>query len=119
MCSPLAGVTCDAAANAGICARAALPARRPPTQTRTTTGTQLRNRFMTKVNTSSALPVDPVRQFHQEAVVGPQAEQIAQVAAEPARALDVAGALAPLAPHHEQRRAGPVFPAKHDIGAEL
>src|SRR5207302_1161194 len=65
------------------------------------------------------LAVDPVRQLHQEAVVGLQAEQIAQVAAKAALALDVARVLAPLAPHHEQRRAGPIFPAEHHIRPEL
>src|SRR2546428_6547968 len=65
------------------------------------------------------LPIDPIRQLHQEAVVGPQAEQIAQVAAEAPRALDAARALAPLTPDDEQRRAGPVFPTEHDVGAEL
>src|SRR6266581_8077610 len=65
------------------------------------------------------LPIDPIRQLDQEAVVGPQAEQIAQVAAEAPRALDAARALAPLAPHDEQRRAGAVLPAEHDVGTEL
>src|SRR6266566_1857315 len=65
------------------------------------------------------LPIDPIRQLHQEAVVGPQAEQIAQVAAEAPRALDAARALAPLAPDDEERRAGAVLPTEHDVGAEL
>src|SRR5438034_511124 len=65
------------------------------------------------------LPIDPIRQLHQEAVVGPQAEQIAQVAAEAARPLDARGSLAPLTPDHEQRRAGAVLPSEHDVGAEL
>src|SRR3989475_9036177 len=65
------------------------------------------------------LPIDPIRQLHQEAVVGPQAEQIAQVAAEAARPLDARGSLAPLTPDHEQRRAGAVLPTEHDVGTEL
>src|SRR3989442_11382853 len=65
------------------------------------------------------LPIDPIRQLHQEAVVGPQAEQIAQVAAEAARPLDARGSLAPLAPHDEERRAGSVLPTENDVGAEL
>src|SRR2546430_10989242 len=67
----------------------------------------------------AALPVDPVRQLHEEGVVGPQAEQIAQVAAEAARALGAVRLLTPLTPYHEQRRAGPVLPAQHDVGVEL
>src|SRR5256886_1127890 len=65
------------------------------------------------------LPIDPIRQLHQEAVVGPHAEQVAQVAAEAARPLDARGSLAPLTPDYEQRRAGPVFPTEYDVGAEL
>src|SRR5947209_6666544 len=65
------------------------------------------------------LPIDPIRQLHQEAVVGPQAEQIAQVAAEATRPLDAGGPLAPLTPDDEERRAGAVFPTEHDVGAEL
>src|SRR6058998_3856475 len=65
------------------------------------------------------LPIDPIRQLHQEAVVGPQAEQIAQVAAEGTRPLDAGGSLAPLTPDYEQRRAGAVLPTEHDVGAEL
>src|SRR2546423_7114734 len=67
----------------------------------------------------SRLAVDPVRQLHQEAVVGPQVEEIAQVAPQAARALGAVRLLTPLAPHHEQGRAGPVFPAKHHIRVEL
>src|SRR5260370_27793387 len=44
---------------------------------------------------------------------------MAEVAPERARALDTAEPVAPLAPHHEQRRAGPVLPAEHDVRAEL
>src|SRR2546425_13349035 len=58
------------------------------------------------------LPIDPIRQLHQEAVVGPQAEQIAQVAAEATRPLDARGPLAPLTPDYEQRRAGAVLPTE-------
>src|SRR2546430_12153203 len=67
----------------------------------------------------AALPVDPVRQLHEEGVVGPQAEQIAQAAAEAARALGAGRLLPPLAPHPEHSRAGPVLPAQHDVGVEL
>src|SRR3989441_4570631 len=65
------------------------------------------------------LPIDPIRHLHQEAVVGPQAEQIAQVTAEAARPLDARGSLAPLAPHDEERRAGAVLPTEHDVRTEL
>src|SRR3989441_4251650 len=65
------------------------------------------------------LPIDPIRQLHQEAVVGPQAEQIAQVTAEATRPLDARGPLAPLTPDYEQRRAGAVLPTEHHVGAEL
>src|SRR6266550_549567 len=67
----------------------------------------------------SCLAIDPVRQLHQEAVVGPQIEQIVQVAAEAARALETGGPLPALTPHHEQRRPGPVLPAEHHVRAEL
>src|SRR5207247_727644 len=65
------------------------------------------------------LTVDPVRQLHQKAVVGPEGEQIASVAAEAPGPFHRVRALAPLTPHHEQRRAGPVLPAEHDIRPEL
>src|SRR6266571_5219916 len=71
------------------------------------------------LDTGERLPIDPIRQLHQEAVVGPQAEQIAQVAAEAARPLNARGPLAPLTPDYEQRRAGAVLPTEHDVGAEL
>src|SRR5437588_955217 len=67
----------------------------------------------------AALAVDPVRQLHEEGVVGPLVEEIAQIAPEAARALGAGRLVTPLAPHYEQRRAGPVLPAEHDIGAEL
>src|SRR5256714_6168928 len=67
----------------------------------------------------SRLAVDPVRQLHEEAVVGPEREQIAEVAAQAARARDAGGRMTPLTPYDEQRRAGPVLPAQHDVGVEL
>src|SRR5256886_17182971 len=66
-----------------------------------------------------SLPVDPVRQLYEKAVVGHQREQIAEVAAQAARARDTGGQLTPLTPYDEQRRAGPVLPAQHDVGVEL
>src|SRR6266568_7521813 len=65
------------------------------------------------------LPVDPVRQLYEKTVVGHQREQIAEVAAQAARARDAGGRVTPLTPYHEQRRAGSVFPAEHDVGPEL
>src|SRR6267378_167126 len=65
------------------------------------------------------LAVDPVRQLHQEAVVGPQIEQIAQIAAERARSLDTRPPHPALAPHNEECRPRPVLPPEHDVRAEL
>src|SRR5580765_8258824 len=67
----------------------------------------------------SQLAVNPVRQLHQEAVVGRKIEQIVQVAAEGARALETGGPLPALTPHHKQRRSRPVLPAEHHVRAEL
>src|SRR5437762_9404924 len=67
----------------------------------------------------SSLPIDPVGELHQEAVVRPQVEQIVQVPAEALRALDAVESVTPLTPDEEQRRPGPVLPAEHDVGAEL
>src|SRR5712691_8043063 len=66
-----------------------------------------------------SLPIEPVREFHQEPVVGPQIEQVVHVATEAARPLDPRGPLATLTPHDEQGRPRPVLPAEHDIRAEL
>src|SRR5437667_8869625 len=65
------------------------------------------------------LPVDPVRQLYEKAVVGHQREQIAEVAAQAARARDAGGRVTPLTPYNEQRRAGTILPAEHDVGPEL
>src|SRR5712691_5827994 len=76
------------------------------------TASQMARRFF-------SLPIEPVREFHQEPVVGPQIEQLVHVATEAARPLDPRGPLATLTPHDEQGRPRPVLPAEHDIRAEL
>src|SRR5690242_17456179 len=65
------------------------------------------------------LPIEPVRHLDQEGVERVRVEQIAQVAAEGARALRPNHVLAALRPYQEDRRAGLVLPAQHRVGVEL
>jgi len=57
------------------------------------------------------LPIEPVREFHQEPIVGPQVEEIVHVATEAAGPLDPRGPLATLTPHDEEGGPRPVMTA--------
>src|SRR6267143_2008649 len=81
--------------------------------------TMMATTITTREGRPLSLAIDPVRQLHQEAVIGSEIEQIVHVAAEGPRALEPCGPLATLAPNDEQCGPRAVLPPEHDVGAEL